>query len=74
MDAEAGWARRPHVGFQAESIKSFLNNQNVAQSVANGRAQPIILNQYEQEADRGAFRGALDAAGVLNAFLTDPRV
>jgi hypothetical protein len=61
-------------GFQAESIKSFLNNQNVAQSVANGRAQPIILNQYEQEADRGAFRGALDAAGVLNAFLTDPRV
>lgn len=58
----------------AESISSILNNGNVAQSVANGRSVPIILNSLEQEADRGSYRGALDGAGLLNAFLTDPQV
>jgi len=57
----------------AESIWSVLREGNVASAVANGRSQPIILNAFEQEADRGAFRGSLDAAGLLNAFLSDPR-
>ncbi len=59
--------------WKAERIYSILNNGNVAQAVANGRANPIILNAFEQEADRGQFTGALDAGGLLNAFLTDPR-
>jgi hypothetical protein len=63
-----------NMSWEAEGIFSVLNNNNVAQAVANGRGNPIILNQFEQEADRGAFSGALDAAGLLNAFLADPRV
>lgn len=62
------------MNWEAERIFSILNNNNVAQSVANGRSNPIILNQFEQEADRGAFSGSIDAAGLLNAFLSDPRV
>lgn len=61
------------MAWEAEGIYSILNNNNVAQSVANGRTNPIILNQFEQEADRGAFSGSLDAAGLLNAFLSDPQ-
>lgn len=59
--------------FKAERIYSLLNNNNVITSVGNGNGAPIILNAFEQEADRGAFTGALDQAGLLNAFLTDPR-
>jgi hypothetical protein len=62
-----------NMSWKAERIFSILNNGNVAQAVANGRANPIILNQFEQEADRGLFMGALDAPGLLNAFLNDPR-
>jgi len=61
------------MSFSARGIYSFLNSGNVVQSPANGREFPIILNAYEQEADRGAFTGALDAAGLMNAFLEDPR-
>jgi len=59
--------------FVCERIYSIINNKNVATAVANGRSNPIILNAFEQEADRGAFTGALDAAGLLNAFISDPR-
>jgi hypothetical protein len=62
-----------NMSWEAERIYSVLNNNNVAQAVANGRANPIALNVFEQQADRGAFTGALDAAGLLNAFLNDPR-
>lgn len=61
-----------NMSWEAEGIFSVLNNNNVAQAVSNGRANPIILNQFEQQADRGQFSGALDAAGLLNAFLSDP--
>lgn len=61
------------MNFEARGISSVLNSGNVVQAVANGRQFPIILNQFEQEADRGAFTGALDAAGLMNAFLQDPR-
>ena len=55
--------------WQAEAIYSVLNNTNVVGSTtADGR--PIRLNSFEQEADRGSFRGALDAAGLLNAYLS----
>lgn len=61
------------MSWKAERIFSILNNGNVAQAVSNGRANPIILNAFEQQADRGAFTGSLDALGLLNAFQTDPR-
>lgn len=61
------------MNWEAERIFSMINNQNVVQSVANGRQSPIILNAFEQQADRGAFTGALDAPGLINAFLADPR-
>ena len=60
--------------WEAEGIFSVLNNNGVSQSAAPGRAFPITINQYEREADTGAYTGALDAAGLLNAFLTDPTV
>lgn len=55
----------------AEDIFSVLNSNNVAQAAANGRANPIILNPFEQEADKGGQRGALDASGLLNAFAVE---
>lgn len=62
-----------NMSWEAERISSLLANGNVAQAVSGGLANPIILNQFEQQADRGTFTGALDAAGLLNAFLADPR-
>ncbi len=61
-----------NMSWEAERINSILNNNNVAQAVANGRANPIMINAFEQQADRGAYTGALDAAGLLNAFMSDP--
>lgn len=66
------WIISENMSFEAEAIKSILNNNNVVTGVANGQEGTIYLNQYEQEADRGVYRGALDAAGVLDAFRTDP--
>lgn len=66
------WIISETMSFEAEAIKSILNSNNVVSGVSNGQEGSIFLNQYEQEADRGVYRGALDAAGVLNAFLDDP--
>jgi hypothetical protein len=66
------WVISDKMSFKAEAIFSILANKNVVTGVANGQDGPIYLNQFEQEADRGVFRGALDAAGVLNAFIDDP--
>ena len=68
------WVVSDKMNFKAESIHSILANNNVVTGVANGQEGNIVLNQFEQEADRGVFRGAMDAAGVLNAFLQDPTV
>lgn len=72
--AADNWIISERMTFEAESIHSILNNNNVVTGVANGQDGPIVLDQYEQEADRGVYRGALDAAGVLNAFIDDPTV
>jgi hypothetical protein len=61
------------MSFEAQRIYSVLNNQNVAKSVSNGRTNPIILDQYEQQADSGLYTGAIDSSGLLNAFMQDPR-
>lgn len=70
----ADWIISDRMNFEAEAISSILANKNVVSGVANGQEGNITLNQFEQEADRGVFRGALDAAGVLNAFIDDPSV
>lgn len=62
------------MGFTFERIYSFINNRNVVQAASSDRQFPIVLNEFEQQADRGAYIGALDAPGLLNAFLNDPRV
>lgn len=66
------WIITDKMSFSAKGISSILNNNNVVSGVANGQDGTITLNQFEQEADMGKYRGALDAAGVLNAFLSDP--
>lgn len=58
------------MSWTAERIFSFLNNKNVVQATSNGRADPIVLNVFEQQADMGKYTGALDAAGLLNAFIS----
>ena len=65
------WTITDTMDCSAEDIYSVLNSNNVAQSVSNGRINPIILNPFEQEADRGNQRGALDAAGLLDAFAVE---
>ena len=57
--------------WKAEDIYSTLNMNNVVTTIPNGYIENIHINSFEQEADRGDFRGALDAPGLLNAFLTD---
>lgn len=68
------WMITDSMSFVAKGISSIVNSngRNVITTVHESQDGPIYLNQYEQEADRGVYRGALDAAGVLNAFLTDP--
>jgi hypothetical protein len=58
-----------NMNWQAESIDSVLGNgQNVVGSVHNGNSATNIVNPFEASADRGNFRGALDGAGLINAF------
>jgi hypothetical protein len=58
-----------NMNWQAESIDSVLGNgQNVVGSVHNGNGTTNIINPFEASADRGNFRGALDGAGLINAF------
>lgn len=68
------WVISEKMNFEAETMFSIQNNHNVVTGVANGQDGQIRLDQYEQEADRGVYRGAIDAAGVLDAFLSDPTV
>ena len=64
------WTITDNMSCEAEDIFTIINGNNAVQAHVNGRANDIILNPFEQEADRGGSRGSLDAAGLLNA-LTD---
>jgi hypothetical protein len=55
----------------AEDIFSVLNSNNVVNANANGLENPIILNPFEQEADRGGQRGSLDGNNLINALVAD---
>ncbi len=52
----------------AESIDSILANGAPVVGNVNNRGIPIDINPFERDADVGRFRGALDAAGLINAF------
>ena len=56
----------------AEDIYSIMNNRNVAQALGEGQNNPITLNSYERQADRGLYRGALSASGLMDALISDP--
>lgn len=70
------WQIAESMEIDAEDISSVIasTNGNVVTGVANNQEGTILLNQFEQEADRGKYRGAIDAPGLLNAFLTDPNL
>lgn len=53
--------------WQAETIYTTLANGNAAQGGENGI--PLAIDSIEQQADIGGRRGALDAPGLLKAFL-----
>lgn len=59
------------MGWQAEDIFSTLGTGAVVDGSKNAVGQPIKFNTFESEADVGLFRGALDAPGLLDAFLSD---
>lgn len=55
-----------NMSWTAEDIFSILAGNNVANA---GDSPNVYINQHERTADRGVYRGALDAAGLLNSFL-----
>ena len=58
--------------WDAESIDSTVGGHAVVDGSANNRGIAMTgefaINPFEQSADTGVYRGALDAPGLLNAF------
>lgn len=54
-----------NMSFKAESINSVIN-QTTDTAIYDIRS--VFLNKFEKQADTGLYRGALDAAGLINAF------
>lgn len=57
------------MGWMAESIDSVRGDgESPVVGNPNNRGVPLEINPFETEADIGQYRGALDAAGLINAF------
>jgi len=59
------------MNWDAEDIFSIIKSGSniVPAGAANGRQYPVVVNSVERETDiSSSYRGALDAAGLLNAF------
>ena len=54
-----------NMNLDAESIKSVRDG---GESAISDPSRAIAINPFEQQADVGEFRGAMDAAGLINAF------
>lgn len=52
--------------WKAEAISSVRGNSGNESAISD--ASSVFLNDFEVQADVGQFRGALDAAGLINAF------
>ena len=57
-----------NMSWTAEDIYSTLSGQTGESSLALFDRTNLIINPFEASADVGNYRGALDAAGLLNAF------
>jgi hypothetical protein len=57
-----------NLGWEAETIYSTLGNTNSAAAQGGLRGLNLYKNPIEIAADIGGRRGALDAAGLVNAF------
>lgn len=57
------------IGWEAEDISSVY--AGTASSAISDVSQ-VFLNRFEVEADTGRYRGALDGAGMINAFTNNP--
>lgn len=53
------------MNWKAETINSVMN-QTTDTAISDIRS--VFLNTFEKQADTGLYRGALDAAGLINAF------
>jgi hypothetical protein len=60
------WVVSDKMDLVAEDIYSLLNGSNAVPNTGI-----TYINPFEQQADRGQYRGALDAPGLMNAFLID---
>jgi hypothetical protein len=56
------------MNWTAESIDSILSSGGSVVGAVNSRGIPLVVNIFEQSADMGQFRGALDGPGLLNAI------
>jgi hypothetical protein len=56
------------MNWTAESIESVMGSGASVVGPVNNRGITIAQNAFEVQADTGIFRGALDAAGLLDAF------
>lgn len=65
------WVITDTMAIQAEGIFSVFGQSNNVVGSTNARGEIIEINPFEQETDRGEFRGALDQSGLLDAFLSD---
>ena len=54
------------MNWQAESISSVRGNSGNDSAISD--ASKVYFNDFESQADTGIYRGALDAAGLINAF------
>lgn len=61
------------VDWEAEGIFSFVGQGlNVVNQVSNANhPNGVYINPFEQQADKGTYRGSLDAGNLLNSFLGD---
>jgi hypothetical protein len=71
------WITKISYSFEAENFVIVDNMDLTAEAIKSFRAggqsaisdpTRMVINPFEQEADRGLYRGALDGAGLINAF------
>jgi len=65
------WVITDTMNWEAEAIYTTLSNGNAAlgSQGSGGRNIPLAIDSIERSADAGGRRGALDAPGLLKAFL-----
>lgn len=62
------------MGWKAETIYSFMGRGNAVVESSSRNHGKLVINPFERAADRGDRRGALDAAGLFNAYILDPTI